>query len=325
LCFSSLVTFTHLFPAATLTKSPGDGRLLTPQIPDNQTGKDIHHRSDEAENPGELQNLNTLNTLMVLVDGVADLEKLRRQALAEIQVQQDQQITCENRLLAALETLGRGEDPLTQGIEQTTENLVRISYQHFPEGTEQVLNALSHVDNAIEAVVEFIDDSTANTASAVWQTLDESTQARILGAGKILSVLVPVAKVKALTELAKAPSPALKKDGWHPDSVEARHEDWQGHYGGREDYEYQGISGYVPAPEKLMAYPDAAREKRKTPVQRGGQVRARWKDSKGNIYEWDYQHGSVEKYDKRGKHLGEYDPRTGEPLKGVDDTRSVEP
>jgi hypothetical protein len=41
----------------------------------------------------------------------------------------------------------------------------------------------------VDAVVELIDDSTGGRASAVWQELDESTQA---GAGKLLSVVVPV-------------------------------------------------------------------------------------------------------------------------------------
>ncbi|MEZ2126793.1 colicin E3/pyocin S6 family cytotoxin [Sinorhizobium sp. CB9] len=44
--------------------------------------------------------------------------------------------------------------------------------------------------------------------------------------------------------------------------------------------------------------------------------RARWVDSKGQIYEWDKQHGTLEKYDKTGKkHLGEYDPKTGKQTK----------
>ncbi|WP_245500897.1 colicin E3/pyocin S6 family cytotoxin [Rhizobium sp. BK251] len=49
-------------------------------------------------------------------------------------------------------------------------------------------------------------------------------------------------------------------------------------------------------------------------MQKGKPVggRARWYDSKGNIYEWDCQHGKLEKFDKSGKkHLGEYDPVTG--------------
>jgi hypothetical protein len=48
----------------------------------------------------------------------------------------------------------------------------------------------------------------------------------------------------------------------------------------------------------------------KTPVKGGGGLRKRWKDAEGNIYEWDSQHGRLEKYDKRGRHLGEFDPDT---------------
>ncbi|WP_062268868.1 hypothetical protein [Endozoicomonas arenosclerae] len=106
-------------------------------------------------------------------------------------------------LFAALETLGRGEDPVTQGIEQTTESLVKISYQNFPEATEQILETLSHFDDAINAVVEYIDDSSGGRkVSTAWQTLDEHTQARILGAGKILSMAVPVSKAKFAVEIA---------------------------------------------------------------------------------------------------------------------------
>ena len=49
--------------------------------------------------------------------------------------------------------------------------------------------------------------------------------------------------------------------------------------------------------------------------------RKRWTDDKGNIYEWDYQHGAVEKYSKNGRHLGEYDPNTGIQTKPPDPTR----
>ena len=44
-------------------------------------------------------------------------------------------------------------------------------------------------------------------------------------------------------------------------------------------------------------------------------MRQRWEDGR-YIYEWDSRHGEVEKYDKRGKHLGSFDPETGEELKG---------
>lgn len=82
---------------------------------------------------------------------------------------------------------------------------------------------------------------------------------------------------------------------------------------------------YHPAPKGLIAFPGAKIAKRKTPLKGGGGLRKRWKTSKGTIFEWDSQHGTVEMYDKRGRHLGEYDPTTGEQTKPADNSRSVEP
>ena len=83
---------------------------------------------------------------------------------------------------------------------------------------------------------------------------------------------------------------------------------------------------FHPAPPKnsvdqLPGFPDAVRVPEKSSVQGGGKLRARWLDPDGTIYEWDYQHGTVEKYDKRGRHLGEYDPNTGTQTKPPDASR----
>jgi hypothetical protein len=67
---------------------------------------------------------------------------------------------------------------------------------------------------------------------------------------------------------------------------------------------FNGDHGYHPAPDKLAAFPNANDAR-----QRG--TRKRWVDKK-RIYEWDYQHGAVEVYDKQGNHLGEFDADTGE-------------
>ncbi|MGI9486696.1 MAG: colicin E3/pyocin S6 family cytotoxin [Geminicoccaceae bacterium] len=76
---------------------------------------------------------------------------------------------------------------------------------------------------------------------------------------------------------------------------------------------YNNDHGYHPAPKELQAYPDTKRAKRKTPIEGGGGLRARWTDDNGKIYEWDSKKGTVEVYDKTGKrHLGEFDPNTGE-------------
>lgn len=85
---------------------------------------------------------------------------------------------------------------------------------------------------------------------------------------------------------------------------------------------------YYVAPKgnpPLPAFPDAKTAKKRTPVKGGGSLRSRWKDSKGRIYEWDSQHGTVEIYDRSGRnHLGEFDPKTGEQTKPADPTRKVE-
>ncbi|KIF57928.1 toxin [Pseudomonas fluorescens] len=74
-----------------------------------------------------------------------------------------------------------------------------------------------------------------------------------------------------------------------------------------------GDHEYHPPPDILPAFPDARIVGRKTVVQGGGSKRKRWKTAKGHILEWDSMHGTIEKYDPRGNHIGEFDPATGEP------------
>jgi len=81
---------------------------------------------------------------------------------------------------------------------------------------------------------------------------------------------------------------------------------------------------YYPKPHTLPAFPDAKWAPGKTRM-KGGGLRPRWKDKKGTIYEWDFQHGAVEKYNKRGKHLGEFDHASGNQTKPADPTRTIEP
>ncbi len=79
---------------------------------------------------------------------------------------------------------------------------------------------------------------------------------------------------------------------------------------------------YNPPPNNLEAFPEARRVKPKTSVQGGGGYRKRWEDNE-YIYEWDSRHGLIEKYDKRGKHLGEYDHKTGRQIKPSDPGRKT--
>lgn len=72
---------------------------------------------------------------------------------------------------------------------------------------------------------------------------------------------------------------------------------------------------YHKAPNEIPGFPDAKETKKLTPDGIGG-YRTRWILDNGYILEWDKQHGELEKYDRRGRrHLGSFDPVTGEQLK----------
>ncbi|HEU5031548.1 MAG TPA: DNRLRE domain-containing protein [Spirillospora sp.] len=83
---------------------------------------------------------------------------------------------------------------------------------------------------------------------------------------------------------------------------------------------------YHPPPtgKTLEGWPGYTEAPRKTSVKGGGSMRKRWKNKKGEILEWDSQHGRLEKYNKRGKHQGEYDLE-GNQTKPPEKDREVEP
>ena len=80
---------------------------------------------------------------------------------------------------------------------------------------------------------------------------------------------------------------------------------------------------YIPPPSIPPAFSHLQPARRKT--RHGSLIRKRWVDAQGNIYEWDYQHGTVEMYDPRGRHVGEFDPLDGHQVKPADPMRRVEP
>jgi hypothetical protein len=83
-------------------------------------------------------------------------------------------------------------------------------------------------------------------------------------------------------------------------------------------------ASYVPAPLFLPPFPHATRLRGKTMLPDGG-LRQRWKDRSGAIDEWDYEHGRVEVYNKRGRHVGGFDPYTGARTKPPNPNYQVEP
>ena len=81
---------------------------------------------------------------------------------------------------------------------------------------------------------------------------------------------------------------------------------------------FPGTHAYAQPPELLLGLPDARQARPKG-------CRRRWKDTIGRIYEWDYQHGTLEVYNVLGRHMGEFDPNTGQRLKPANPRRRIDP
>ncbi|WP_409977848.1 colicin E3/pyocin S6 family cytotoxin [Bradyrhizobium sp. SZCCHNS2005] len=86
------------------------------------------------------------------------------------------------------------------------------------------------------------------------------------------------------------------------------------------------MCAYKPPPKTLPGFPQAKATKPKTPIDgTGNKLRKRWVDpDDGTIYEWDYLHGTVERYDRQGRHLGEYD-QNGDKKQGPKRNRRIKP
>ncbi|MDH2925008.1 hypothetical protein EV693_102236 [Nicoletella semolina] len=68
------------------------------------------------------------------------------------------------------------------------------------------LSALGTFGDSIEAVVSYVDDNTGNVISRQWNSLDKSTQARLLGAGKVAIVALPASAVSKFKTAINKPS-----------------------------------------------------------------------------------------------------------------------
>lgn len=78
--------------------------------------------------------------------------------------------------------------------------------------------------------------------------------------------------------------------------------------------------GYTPPPSDkiLQGFPDAKYVGKGSPKSGGG-FRARWSMPDGRVLEWDSAHGTIEMWTngkKNAKHLGEFDPNSGDQLPG---------
>ncbi|VVH50355.1 hypothetical protein BPUTSESOX_563, partial [uncultured Gammaproteobacteria bacterium] len=117
-----------------------------------------------------------------------------------------------------LETIGQGSDPLSKVITQGVQAGIELSYEHFPDKTQNTLDFIAKVGNDLDATVKYVDDKTGNVVSVKWNKLDKDTQNQIKGGGKILSIVIPGSSIKTIKKLAnknnlinKTPRPLNKE------------------------------------------------------------------------------------------------------------------
>ena len=117
------------------------------------------------------------------------------------------------------------------------------------------------------------------------------------------------------------------KDGRYYDKNVYKPDDLKAQQGAKENKPPEHISNIINPPNtnEITGIKGLAEAKAKTSVQGGGNLRRRWKDKKGRIYEWDYQHGELEKYDKFGNHMGAFNPKTGLQIKPAIKNRKITP
>ncbi|MCS5707345.1 hypothetical protein CC99x_000360 [Candidatus Berkiella cookevillensis] len=128
--------------------------------------------------------------------------------------------------------------------------------------------------------------------------------------GQILSQPVPEKQSGADIYSQPLPPNSLK---WNFDAYKVNGEEFIK----TKDHDYYSAADY------LEGFPGSYRVQGKTPMGDGKKLRRRWKTEDGKILEWDYQHGEVEMYTEKGKHLGAYDPDTGKKVKEPNNERNI--
>ena len=105
--------------------------------------------------------------------------------------------------IKGLADIGEGNDPLSEAINKGTTEAVKLSYKHYPEETRATLEVLGELGGAADALVTYVDEATGKQFSYQWNALDEKTRNQILGAGKLITAVIPAGTVVNIARLKK--------------------------------------------------------------------------------------------------------------------------
>ncbi|MGH1350108.1 MAG: polymorphic toxin-type HINT domain-containing protein [Methyloligellaceae bacterium] len=99
--------------------------------------------------------------------------------------------------------VGAGDDSVSELTEAGVQGAITLAAEQFPDETQAVLELLSVPGVYIDAVVKYVDDETGNVVSKHWNELDEETQQKLAGGGKIISLFIGAAGVGKIASLAQ--------------------------------------------------------------------------------------------------------------------------
>lgn len=127
----------------------------------------------------------------------------------------------EGGLYEGLQSIGRGDDPLAQAINSAVTTGVELAAEHYPEETQRTAQLLLAAGDRISAGVKIVMETEAGeTVTRYWNEIPENERAALVGAGTVVSMVVPagaVAKLKTLSKLE------VKAGDWIKDP---QHKNW---------------------------------------------------------------------------------------------------
>ena len=100
-----------------------------------------------------------------------------------------------------LQTIGRGEDLVSELSAAAGEKGIAFASSHFPEETAAVIDAMVAVGEAANVVVSYVDASTGHTVSGAWNELSPGVQDAIKGGTTVASFVIPAGTASKISRV----------------------------------------------------------------------------------------------------------------------------
>lgn len=125
----------------------------------------------------------------------------------------------EGGLYEGLQAIGRGDDPLAKAIASTAEAGIELAAERYPEETQKAAQVLMATGEVISAGVKVVvETEPGKTVTRYWNEIPEADRNALIGAGSVVSMVIPagvVAKLKTLSKMDVKPGDWVK-DSKHP-------------------------------------------------------------------------------------------------------------